>query len=149
VADKGTILTDSYGHRIAAARNPSDLAQDLECTAAGYLIAADGGSAFTPTRTLVSTATLNSGAVDASPAPTTGQKIVIDDIFASAAANMRLDFTEETTGTVILSVYLAANVPVQISPRGRLKLDTAGRKLRVVASAAGEVRITTLTRSEA
>ncbi len=110
----------------------------------------DAGDAYTPTRTLVSSADIST-AVDASAAPTSGQKIVVVDVFISVGATaLRVDLLEETSGTVILSGYFPANSGiVQLTPRGLLKLPTADKKLRAQASAAGNVRIVTLCRSEA
>lgn len=109
----------------------------------------DAGDHYTPSRALVSSADISS-AVDLTAAPTAGQKIVITDLFVSVGTAMRVDFLEETTGTVILSGYFPANGGIhQITPRAKLKLDTADKKLRVQGSAAGNVRIVALYRSEA
>lgn len=108
----------------------------------------DAGDAFTPTRTNVSSADASGGAVDASAAPTLGQKIVVVDVLVSADTAMRVDFKIETAGTVIFSIFLPANGTVQFTPRGLLKLATADKKLQVQTSAAGNLRVMTLTRSE-
>jgi hypothetical protein len=60
---------------------------------------------------------------------------------------MKLTFTEETSGTVILAVYISANGTVQITPRGKLKLPTANKKLRCTSSATGDVDILVLSYS--
>lgn len=108
----------------------------------------DAGDAYAPTRTFVSSADLTTAA-DASPAASASEKIVVVDILAAAAVAMRLDFLEETSGTVLFAIYLAANGTVQFTPRGLLQVPTAVKKLRVQASAAGAVRVMTLTRSAA
>lgn len=114
----------------------------------GAQAALDAGSAYDEARANVSSADLTTAA-DLTAAPTSGQKIVVSDLFVSADTAMRLDFLEETSGTVILSLYLTASGWGQATPRGKLKLPTADKKLRVQASAAGNVRIMCLYRSEA
>ena len=109
----------------------------------------NAGVSWAQTRKLVSSANASAADVDASDAPTAGQKIVVDDILVSADTAMRVDFKEETSGTVICAVYLPANGTVPFSPRGKLKLDTADKKLVVRASVAGNLRITVLFHSEA
>lgn len=132
------LLCDIYGNGIP-----------VSLTGSSTVGTTDGGASWTTVRTLVSSADISAAAVDASSAPTASQKIVLTDVIASADTDMRLDFTEETSGTVIVSVYMTANIPVQITTRGKLKLDTADKKLQVQSSASGNVRITTLTYSEA
>lgn len=82
-------------------------------------------------------------------APTTGEKIVLTDIVISAAAAMRVDLKEETSGTVIASFYLAANSTVSFSLRGKAKLPTADKKLMVRTSASGNISVTPYYYSEA
>lgn len=81
-------------------------------------------------------------------APTSGQKLVITDIIASSDTAMFLLFQEETSGTVIFKVFLPANGTVQITPRGKVKLATANKKLMVDASVAGNIAVTALYYSE-
>ena len=75
------------------------------------------------------------------PSPGAGLKLVITDMVISCAVAMSLTFTEETTGTVLLVVYVPANGTLQITPRGKFKLNTAAKKLMVDASVAGAVAI--------
>ena len=82
-------------------------------------------------------------------APTTGQKLVIVDIVVSTDTAMFILFAEETTGTIRFKVFLPANGTVQITPRGKVKLATANKKLTADASVAGNVAITTTYYSEA
>jgi hypothetical protein len=82
-------------------------------------------------------------------APTSGQKIVIVDIVASSDTAMNLLFEEETSGTDIFKVFVPANGTVQITPRGKVKLATANKKLTGKASVAGNVAITVTYYSEA
>lgn len=109
-----------------------------------------------PSQTLsvgVSGARFTSSDQSASPAsitdaPTSGQKIVLTELVISSAAAIRLDFKEETSGTVVLSVYMAVNSTVVI-PLKKLKLATANKKLQVQASGAGNIAITPVYYSEA
>jgi len=83
-------------------------------------------------------------------APTSGQKICIDDIFFSVGATaMQVDFEEETSGTVLITCYCAANTVYQLTPRGKLKLATADKKLMVDTSAAGNISVLVSYHSEA
>lgn len=91
-----------------------------------------------------------SGAVAAvSDAPTTGQYLVITDIIVSVDTAMRVDFSTETTGTIHIGLYLPANSAMQITPRAKLKLPTADKKLMVRTSAAGNITVTAGYYSEA
>src|SRR5687768_8580477 len=58
----------------------------------------DGGPAWTPVRANKSSADL-SAISDLTAAPTAGQKIVIDDLWVSVDTAMRVDISEETSGT--------------------------------------------------
>ena len=80
-------------------------------------------------------------------APTTGLKIVLDDLWVSADTAMRVEISEETSGTVVWAAYLPANGSVQFTPRDGLKLDTANKKARFKTSASGNVRVTALYHS--
>ena len=103
-----------------------------------------GVSSAVVTSADASTATAVTGA------PTSGQKLVIWDIIASTGSTaLQLDFEEETSGTVLFTAYLPANGFIQITPRGKVKLATADKKLMVDASAAGAVSVTVIYSSEA
>ena len=82
-------------------------------------------------------------------APTSGQKLIIVDIIASSDTAMNILFEEETSGTDIFKVFLPANGTVQITPRGKVKLATADKKLTGKASVAGNVAFTVTYYSEA
>lgn len=107
----------------------------------------DAGASWTASRANISSANLTS-LTDLTAAPTSGRKIQVDDLFISVDTEMRLDFIEETSGTVLLSGYFPANSGIQqVTPRAALLVPTADKKLRVQASAAGNVRILCLYRS--
>lgn len=112
----------------------------------------DGGPAWN-TVFGVSGARFLSANQSASPAavtdaPTAGKKLVITDIVLSVDAAMRVDFKEETTGTVFFSVYMGANSAGQITPRSELKLPTADKRLQVQTSAPGNIAVTVFYYSE-
>lgn len=108
----------------------------------------DAGPSWTSSYQFTASADMT-GAADLTAAPTAGQKIVIDDIVVSAAVAMFISFLEETSGTEVLRLYLPANGSAQITPRGKLKLPVADKKLRGDASVAGAVAITVTYHSEA
>lgn len=91
----------------------------------------------------------SSSAASVTDAPTGGQKIVVTDIVVSVDTAMRVDFKEETSGTVVMSVYLPANGMAQITPRSKLKLATADKALQVQTSVAGNIAVTAFYFSEA
>lgn len=108
----------------------------------------DNGPSWTSARGNVSSADASGADVDLTAAPTTGQKIVIDDLWVSVDTAMRVDVKEETAGTVVWSAYLPANGSVQYTPRDGQKLDTANKKALFRTSAAGNVRVTANYHSE-
>ena len=114
----------------------------------------DNGPAWTTSRGVSGarfTSADQSGAFAAiTDAPTSGQKLCISDLLISSDTALRLDFAiESATGTIIETVYMAANETKQITPRGKWKLATANKKLMVQASAAGNISITPFYYSEA
>ena len=114
----------------------------------------DAGPSWTPIRGVsgepVTSADMSAAAVAVIDAPDTGEKLVIDDLWLSTAEELSFTLTEETTGTVILGpLYMAANSTQQITPRGKLKLDTADSQLMCQTSAAGTVSVLVLGHSEA
>ena len=114
----------------------------------------DAGPAWTTVRGVsgepVTSADMSGAAVAVTDAPTEGQSLVVDDLYLSTEADLSFTLTEETSGTVILGpLYMAANSAQQITPRARLKLDTADKKLMCQTSAAGDVSVLALYHSEA
>lgn len=91
-----------------------------------------------------------SGAVaSVTSAPTSGQKLVITDIVISVDTAMRVDFTvESASGTVIESIYMAANSTVNLITRGKRKLATADKKLQVRTSVSGNISVNAFYFSE-
>lgn len=91
---------------------------------------------------------MSGSAADLTAAPTSGKKIVITDIIASAAASMVLTIKEETSGTVVVALALGANAPVHFPVRGKLKLAVADKKLQGQTSTSGNIYITIVYYSE-
>lgn len=117
-----------------------------------YAATYDAGALFTNSLG-VSSATVTSAdastPVAITDVPTTGQKIVVLDIIASSDAAVWLEFEEETSATILFKVYMAADSTVQITPRGKVKLATANKKLMVDAEGAANIAVTCLYYSEA
>lgn len=114
----------------------------------GVVASGDAGPAFSSSYTYTASADMSTAAA-ISAAPTSGEYLVIDDIFFSSDTAMNFEFEEETSGTVVLKVYVPANFAGQFTPRGKLKLPVADKKLFGDASAAGNVAITVFYHSEA
>jgi hypothetical protein len=71
-----------------------------------------------------------------------GAWLVITDIVASSDTLLTLTFTEETTGTIKAKMFMpASGGAAQYTPRGKLKLDTAGKRLLVQASVSGNIAV--------
>ena len=67
---------------------------------------------------------------------------IISDILISSAVDMRLTFSAEPISAEVLAVNIAANVPVQITPRSEIQLPVENQ-LRVFSDADGQLDITT------
>jgi hypothetical protein len=93
----------------------------------------------------------HSAAASVTSAPTSGQKLVVTDLFISVDTAMSVTFKCETTGVVIAGpFYLAANSSQQFTPRSKAwKLATADKKLQVITSVAGNVMVDAHYYSEA
>ena len=114
----------------------------------GVVPMSDAGAAWTSVRKTTTSADMT-GAADLTAAPTAGQKIVVDDVVLSADTAMYVDFLEETSATLLFRLYVAAGGTAQFSPRSKLTLPTADKKLRGDASVSGNVAILVLYHSEA
>jgi len=114
----------------------------------GAMATTDGGPRFTSSYTHTASADMSTTA-NITGAPSSGEYLVIDDIFFSTDTEMNFTFEEETSGTDIIKVYIGANGYLQYTPRGKIKLPTADKKLNGKASAAGNVAVTVCYHSEA
>jgi hypothetical protein len=108
----------------------------------------DAGPAWTSAY-LYTTSADASGGADLTAAPTAGQKICVDDVIISVGAALTVTLEEETSGTDVMVFYMAANSTVQITPRGKVKLATADKKLRLDTSGAGSISVLVTYHSEA
>lgn len=107
----------------------------------------DAGTAFTVTRTHTVSADMTTTTA-VSPAPASGQNIYVLDIFFSTDTTMNNIWEEETSGTDLLKGFFTSNLGIQqLTPRGEFKVPTADKKLYAIASVAGNVAHTIITRS--
>jgi hypothetical protein len=150
-----TIAADDVGgvlhQRVKLSIGADGSAADV--SAANPLPAVDSGAAWAQSYGVSGAAfvSADASAITAiTDAPTTGQKLVIDDIFLSVGSTaMQVDFKLETAGTILLpSIYALANSFYQITPRGKLKLATADKRLMIDTSVAGNVSVTVFYHSE-
>lgn len=106
---------------------------------------ADAGLAFQSRRGIAgvpfASADASGSAAAVTDTPDAEHVLNITDLLISSDADLRLDFTEETTGTVVCKVYVAAGQTLQFTPRGNWPLWTKGKRLMVQASAAGNISI--------
>lgn len=108
----------------------------------------DAGYSKNTTVTTTNSADMTTAAA-ITAAPSAGQLVKIVDIIFSSDTAMNFIFQEETSATQVAKIFVAANTPVQITPRGQLKTFVAGKKLMGKASVAGNVAVTVIYVSEA
>lgn len=125
---------------------------DSGAISSGTIIATDGGASWTTANGIAgarfTSADQTAAVASVTSAPTSGQKLVITDIIISVDTAMRVDFTVESSATVIESVYMAANSTVNLITRSKRKLATADKKLQVKTSAAGNISVNAFYYSE-
>ena len=98
----------------------------------------------------VESSAMHSGAVDIGPAPAGGQKSVLLQITVSTDAAILFTMQKETTPAAERhAFYLPANGSVIFVPRYPIKLSVADKKWQVIASGSANIRVTTVTTSEA
>lgn len=93
-----------------------------------------------------------SSVTNVTDAPTAGQKICIDDVILTNRTTGALECTLkcETTAAVLIGpLQVSANSTIQITPRGKMKLATADKKVTATWSAAGNVNVLIGFHSEA
>lgn len=93
-----------------------------------------------------------SSAANVTDAPTSGQKICIDDIFLTNRTTGALECTlkEETSGNTRMGpIQVPANSTIQLTPRGKLKHAVADKKFTATWSASGNVNVLIGYHSEA
>lgn len=118
----------------------------------GNLASTDNGPAWTSsfgvTGSAVQSANIT-GTTVITDVPTSGQKLVITDVLLSTDTAMNILLAEETSGMPIAKIYLPTNGTVQWTPRSKMKLPTANKRLTAKASVTGNVGITAQYYSEA
>lgn len=75
-------------------------------------------------------------------APPASEYLVVTDITVSVDTAMTVNFSEETSGDVLLTLYMPETGSLQFTPRGKIKLKTAGKRLMVQTSASGNIAVT-------
>lgn len=90
----------------------------------------------------------NSGYDSVTAAPDSGKTLVITDLIVGSSIAMNLIFAEETTNTVLLKIYLAANTSFHFCPTGKFKLNTPNKRLQVIGSTSGNVSVLAFYYSE-
>jgi hypothetical protein len=108
----------------------------------------DAGPNTRGTSTYTTSADMSTAAA-IGPAPTAGQYSVLKEIDISAAVALEFSIQEESSATVFRSFFLPANGTLHIVFRDELKLAVADKRWFGKASIAGNVRIGTVTKSEA
>lgn len=115
----------------------------------------DNGAQWTSVHGVVgvpfTSADQHSAVASVTDAPTSGQKLVITDLFFGTDTAMNVTFKCETTGAVISGpFYVPANFSGQLTPRSKAwKLATADKKLQVITSVAGNIMVDAHYYSEA
>lgn len=160
------LLPASLGQKTKAASLPVVIAsdQDVLATAANQTTAntslssvdtklsgtgsiKDNGPAWTVVRTYTESADMTTAAA-ISAAPTSGQKVIGDDILVSSDTAMNFKIQMETSTNVLAKVFIPANGTVPITLRDGIKGDATDKKLFGKASVAGNVAITVCQHSE-
>lgn len=85
-----------------------------------------------------------SGGVNVTNAPASDEYLWLTDLIVSVAAAMRVDVKEETTGTILASLYMPANSTYNLVTRGKIQLQTAGKRVQVATSTSGNISVTSL-----
>lgn len=114
---------------------------------AAQITAGDAGPVWTTTWGIggvpFTSADQHSAVASVSDAPSPTEKLVVDDALISVDTAMSVTLKEETTGVVIAGpFYMPASSVLQVTPRGKgWKLTTAGKKLQVITSVAGNIMV--------
>lgn len=110
----------------------------------------DNGPHYTPNAPFImSNADVSSAAQNITPAPDTGELIVVDDLVISVSTTAEVFIIEEDTLTEVFRAFILANQPFVWSPRNRLRGLTIEKQLMIKTVAAAPIRTTALTHSEA
>lgn len=124
---------------------PDSVPGGLPTTDSGITQATSRGLAGVPFQS----ADQSGAAVQCSDAPATGLKLVLTDLIVSVDTAMTVTFTEQTSGTVVHVLYMAANSVINLVCRGKVKLAAADKYLEVQTSVAGNISVEPIYYSEA
>lgn len=125
--------------------DPTNLALDASVLATNALL-----PPLSPTHTVTNSADMSGAGADVSAAPGGGLKLVVHEVLISVGAAISVTLKEETSGTTIFGpYYMAANTSLHLSRNRLAKLPTAVKKLRAVASGAGNITVETWCSTEA
>lgn len=113
----------------------------------------DAGPAWTPSfgvsgQRVLSVDASGSAGTAVTDAPTTGKRLVIDDLLVSSGSALTAAFQEETSGSALLSFIMAANTTEHFTPRSKLKLPNINKKLMLVTDTSGSVAVSAFYHSE-
>lgn len=97
----------------------------------------------------VTSADMSSAAAAVTDAPTSTEYIVVDQITVSVGTTMLVTFTCETSGAILLKLYMLANSTQTVPFTNKLKLATADKKLMAQASGSGNISVMVGYHSEA
>lgn len=145
----------SLGQKAMAASLPVVIASDQSAIplAAGAVAIGgvkDNGPHYTPnTPFVMSNADVSVTGQNITPAPGSGELIVVDDLVISVSTTAEVFIIEETTATEVFRAFVLANQPFVWSPRNRLRGLTFDKRLMIKTVAAAPIRTTALTHSEA
>jgi len=154
IEDVFNLYDKDFGRKLAAAIASQIATEGVILNAGSATVGAttDGGPAWTTVWGVAgeafTSADQHSAAAAVTDAPTSGKKLVITDLLVSVDTDMTVTFTEETTGKVVKKLYMAAKSVVQLTERGKIKLSTADKKLKVQTSVAGNIAVTASYYSE-
>jgi hypothetical protein len=88
-------------------------------------------------------ADVSAAATAVTDAPTSGQKLCIDDVIVSSSVAQVLSFSEESTATIVQVLRIPAGQSQQFTFRGKWKFMAANKKLMCQSnvSTASQIRI--------
>lgn len=102
----------------------------------------DAGPAQTIQRTYTYASALAATPVSVTDVPTTGNKVVLTDLYISVDTACNIIVQMETSANVLASFFMAASSTVPATMRGFLKGDTNGKRIQVRSSVTTKCTVT-------
>lgn len=137
------------GQAVMAASHPVVIASDQTAIPITGTILI-GGPSFSQDITPTSSPDLSASPTDLTPAPSSGERTVVESISVSATVPLVLTITEETTGTVLKVFNLTADsLNGEWNPTNGVKLPNINKKLQGQTDGAGQIDITVISHSAA